>query len=238
MKPRLLTARGFTLVEMLVGLALLAVLALVSWRGVDALMATESRSRERTDAVARLQTSLAQWRTDLDAAVPTGVVSVLAFDGRVLRLTRSDAGSQPGTVRVVGWARRVGTTGNTGQWQRWQSAPLATQQAVRQAWDDAARWASVGNAGSAAQEGLAVTLAPLANWQLYYFRNNSWSNPLSSEGAGGEGAGTGGQTTGQENALETLPDAVRLVLDLPPGPGLTGRLSVEWLRPTYSRARS
>ncbi len=225
MRPTLTRPQaGFTLIEMLVGLALLVVLALISWRGVDALMATETRSRERADAVARLQTGLAQWRTDLDAAVETQQVSVLGFDGRVLRLTRSDAGTHPGALRVVGWARQEG-----GQWMRWQSPPLFTSQALRQAWDDAATWARSRNPDgpNSANSALEVALFPLSDWQLYYFRNNSWSNPLSSAGEG---------ESGQKADLDTLPDAVRLVLVLPPGPGLAGRLSQDWLRPTYSRA--
>lgn len=229
---------GFTLVEMLVALALLAALALISWRGLDALFRIEERSRERAEAVARVQTSLAQWRTDLDATVETGQVSVLGFDGRVLRLTRSDAGSHPGALRVVGWTRLATSAGqgggasadsNTGQWLRWQSPPLYTVQALRDAWAQAGTWAQ---SQSQADKALEVPLIPLAEWQLFYFRNNGWSNPLSSQGKGQGNEGGAGESTD----LETLPDAVRLVLVLPTGAGLAGRLSLDWLRPTYSKS--
>lgn len=228
LSPRRLA--GFTLIEMLVGLVLLAVLALISWRGLDALLRVEERSRERAEAVARLQTSLAQWRTDLDAAVETGQVSVLGFDGRVLRLTRSDAGTHPGALRVVGWARRANGAGTAGagQWLRWQSPPLYTAQALQQAWAQAGTWAQ---SPSPADKDLEVPLTPLDEWQLFYFRNNGWSNPLSSQGQGDDGSGDSAD-------LETLPDALRLVLVLPPGPGVAGRLSLDWLRPTYSRSTS
>lgn len=226
---------GFTLIEMLVGLTLLAVLALISWRGLDALLRVEERSRERAEAVARLQTSLAQWRTDLDASVETGQLSVLDFDGRVLRLTRRDAGGHPGALRVVGWARRAAgvsqggssaADSEVGQWLRWQSPPLYTSQALQQAWAQAATWAQT---PSPADRGLEVQLVPLVDWQLFYFRNNGWSNPLSSEGSS--------DGLPRAVAFETLPDAVRLVLVLPSGVGLAGRLSQDWLRPTFSRSR-
>ena len=61
-------AGGFTLVEVLVALVGLALMAGLSWRGLDSMMRTRDASQQRVDEVAVLQTALAQWRTDLDAA--------------------------------------------------------------------------------------------------------------------------------------------------------------------------
>ncbi len=52
--------RGFTLVELLVAIAVLALLALVSWRGLDAMVRAQHQTREHADAVATLQTVLDQ----------------------------------------------------------------------------------------------------------------------------------------------------------------------------------
>jgi general secretion pathway protein J len=55
-------------------------------------------------------------------------------------------------------------------------------------------------------------------WQLFYFRNDSWSNPLS------EGA-----TAAQGSAN---PDGVRLILQLAPGQVPGGTLTLDWVQPT------
>ena len=65
-------------------------------------------------------------------------------------------------------------------------------------------------------------LFALDGWQLFYFRGNAWTNPMSS-------AGTPSPTA-------TLPDGVRLVLDLPGGQALAGRITSDWVRPTLSPA--
>ena len=56
--------RGFTLVELLVALAVMALLAIVSWRGLDGMVRAQQITRERADAVLELQTVLAQWGAD------------------------------------------------------------------------------------------------------------------------------------------------------------------------------
>lgn len=63
--------RGFTLVELLVALAAMAVLALMSWRGIDGMLRAQEQVRRHGDGVLVLQTALAQWRTDLDAQLGT-----------------------------------------------------------------------------------------------------------------------------------------------------------------------
>ena len=52
-------SRGFTLIELLVALAILALMALVSWRGLDAMTRAHSHIQERGDALLTLQAGLA-----------------------------------------------------------------------------------------------------------------------------------------------------------------------------------
>ena len=60
-------ARGFTLVEVLVALVVMATMAGMAWRGIDALVRSREIAQVRLANTARLQTVLAQWEVDLRA---------------------------------------------------------------------------------------------------------------------------------------------------------------------------
>ena len=258
-RPRALRhlARGFTLIEVLVALSVMAMLALMSWRGLDGMARVQIDMRERLDGVVSVQTGLSQWSSDLDAVVETALVSGIDYDGRVLRLTRRDASLAGSPLRVVGWARRVidGPQGGQASWARWQSPPLRTRADLQEAWEQAENWAQ---SPSAADRQREVAVLGLDQWQIFYYRNNAWSNPLSTASATGinpalvaavpvpavpaSGASTTTTTvatatasvpmvTGLNgNALVPLPDGIRLVLSLTAGQPLTGVVTKDWLR--------
>jgi general secretion pathway protein J len=233
MRPRHIA--GFTLVELLVALSVMALMTVLSWRGLDGMWRVQSQTRERSDALLALQTGLAQWSADLDAlASPSVAPAALAdaprpldWNGQVLRMTRYSAAPAPSGWRVVAWSRRE--QAGAGHWLRWQSGVLRTQGEWQTAWAQAGRWAQ--SPGDEERKG-EVLITPLIRWQLYFYRDNSWSHPLSSATAS-----TGAQpaTTTAGNAV---PDGVRLVLSLPPGPSVTGDLTRDWLRPTLAGNKS
>lgn len=215
--------RGFTLIELLIAITLMAVLAGLSWRGLDSLMRSRDITQAQVDKNAVLQTVLAQWQADLNAVQPVaGITDAgVQWDGRTLRLMRratawradgSDAG-----IWVVAWTLR----GN--QWLRWQSPPAQTRAALQQAWTNAERW---GQNPSSDDALLETPLIPLDTWQLTYFRGNAWTNPLSSAG--------NTDTTSQS----TLPDAIRLQIDLPASTGVRGRITLDWVRPNFSNTKT
>jgi general secretion pathway protein J len=122
-------------------------------------------------------------------------------------------------VLVVGWTRR--DVNGTPTWLRWQSAPVTTRGELEQAWQRADLWAQNPGDADRARE---VAIAPLADWQLFYFRENAWTNPQSSDVTTGDSIAATG-ATGQ------LPDGVRLVIALPPGGTLAGVITRDWVRP-------
>ena len=58
---------GFTLVELLVALFAMALLAVMSWRGLDGMSRAQAQTEARSDEMLTLQVGLAQWTADLDA---------------------------------------------------------------------------------------------------------------------------------------------------------------------------
>jgi general secretion pathway protein J len=227
--PSVRRQRGFTLIELLIAITLMAVLAGLSWRGLDGLMRSRDITQAQVDKTAVLQTVLAQWQADLNAVQPlAGIADAgVQWDGRTLRMTRratawradgADAG-----LWVVAWTLR------NNQWLRWQSAPLLTRAALQQAWANAERWGQNASADDAAFE---TALIPVDAWQLTYFRGNAWTNPMSS--AGSNESSTGVNTTTQG----TLPDAIHLQIDLPASTGVRGRITLDWVRPNFSNTKT
>ncbi len=222
-------SKGFTLVELLVAMTVMAMLGLMAWRGVDAMSRSLAATRIASEQVQTLQAGLNQWGVDLDAMAPSAPIAALDFDGQVLRITRqyqvddlSTAPTDPNTpggggLRVVAWGTRV--VDGKRQWLRWQSPMLHTRSAWEQAWQQAAWWGQNPTDDLRRRE---VAVVPVDQWQVFYFRNNSWTSPMSSASEGGSAAG----------AQQTLPDGVRLVLSLSAGQAVSGTLVRDWVRPT------
>lgn len=153
--------RGFTLIEVLVALLIMAILAGLAWQGLDAMV----RARSGTDAVMtrtlRLNTVMTQWEQDIAAVQDVRAAPAISFDGQSLRLTRRVDG---GVVLVV-WAVRGGV------WQRWVSPPVKKVADLREQWLRSQQL--LGN-----EQG-QTTLGEATAWQVYFFRGGSWTNAQS-----------------------------------------------------------
>ena len=215
---------GFTLIELLVAVALMALMAGLSWRGLDGMTRAQTQMRQNSDDVLTLQAGLAQWSTDLDALAQQPGTPSLDWDGRALRILRRSTTNPADGLQVVAWSRR-GIEG-VGQWLRWQSPPLRTRGELTLAWQKAALWAQNPSDDDRQRE---VRIAPLDQWQIFYYRGAAWSNPLSSAGAAeGDAAGGAGLLNESKSAV---PEGVRLVLTLAPGQAISGTLTRDWVRP-------
>ena len=251
---------GFTLIELLVAVSIMALMALLSWRGLDDMTRAQGQLAQRADEVLTLQAGLNQWATDLDAVVQLPQTQALEWDGRALRMTRrkaamplnsatstqgnpsantsgsgasADAASAEG-ILVVAWARR--DFDGIGQWLRWQSPPLKTRGDVQNAWSLAGQWAQ--NPGDEEKK-REVRIGALTHWQIFFYRGGAWANPLSSTGAPLPGAagvllGVGGPA----GVDVSVPEGVRLVMTLPPGQALSGVITRDWVRPTLGGGKS
>jgi general secretion pathway protein J len=194
--------RGFTLVEVLVALMIMAIMAGMAWQGVDGIVRARDASQGRLELALRLNTVLAQWEQDLGALQETPSTPALLFDGATLRLTRRAEGG----LQVVTWSLRAGNL------QRW-AGPVATGSSVLQeSWMRTQQF--LGN-----EPGQLRALTGLSQWQLYFFRGNAWSNAQSSGDVAAPAAGASGV------ARQSLPSGVRVVLGFAPGSGLGGNLT-------------
>ena len=228
---------GFTLIELLVAISIMALMAVLSWRGLDGMSRAQAQTSQRADELLTLQIGLSQWKTDLDAMVQSPNYTSLDWDGRALRITRRTAALADGLV-VVAWSRR---NESGGQWLRWQSPTLRTLGEWNESWLQAASWAQSPSTQERAREAL---IAPLDNWQIFYYRNDSWTNPLSSDGNNANAnanAGSSGQIAGFQPlvlARPSLPEGLRLELMLPTRLALGGKLTLDWARPTLGGDKS
>ncbi|MCZ2405457.1 MAG: prepilin-type N-terminal cleavage/methylation domain-containing protein [Burkholderiales bacterium] len=230
-QPRSTTA-GFTLVELLVAVTVLALLAIVSWRGLDAMVRAQGQTTVHTDAVLTLQTVLDQWGADLDAVQTIEHTSPIAWDGQVLRLTRRSARPLDAGVIVTAWALR--NVDGADQWLRWQSAPVATRAEWNEAWQRAAQWARSPDAATRRSE---TVLIPLADWHLYFYRDGGWANALSSSATQSTGDTSESAPSAAQPAVP-MPEGLRLELTLPGGAPLSGQITRDWVNPVVGGNKS
>ncbi|WP_310625894.1 prepilin-type N-terminal cleavage/methylation domain-containing protein [Limnohabitans sp.] len=216
--------RGFTLIELLIAITLMAVLAGLSWRGLDSLIRSRDITQAQVNKTAVVQTVLAQWQADLNAVHPAPPLNNdgVQWDGRTLRMTRRAAtnpadGADAG-LWVVGWTLR------NKQWIRWQSPPVRDHATLQQAWTQVDRWGQTPGSEDAALE---TVLLPLEAWQLTYFRSNTWVNPLSSS-----------SSLDKDSSQGALPDGIRLKIDLPNNTGMRGSITLDWVRPNFSNTKT
>jgi general secretion pathway protein J len=192
---------GLTLLELLVALGLIALMAALGWRGLDAML----RTHEHTKAASRWwqdwQTALAQWRVDLDAMLEPAddgaAAPVWSTDAGTVRLLRRAprAPGLPGGWLVVAWA----ATDDGTRWSRWQSPVLADAASVARWWDAAPQRVRA--------EG--VRTVAITDWQVLTWREGAW----------------------QPANTTQPPAAVRLVLSpaAGAGSGASGPLTLDWV---------
>ena len=153
---------GFTLVEVLVALLVMAILAGLAWQALDGVVRARDDSQGRIDRTVRLATVLTQWEQDLQAVHDTEAVPALAFDGQTLRLTRRSDGG----VQLVAWAVR------NNQWQRWAGPTLANTGELQEAWLRSQQLLGI-------EPGTVLLAEDASQWQIYFARDGQWSNAQS-----------------------------------------------------------
>lgn len=98
-------SRGFTLVELLVAIGVLAIVAVLGWRGLDGIIRARVALTEQLEQTRGLQLTFAQLQSDCANVAPIAVIGTrpqLIADGERLRLVRTVfADDQPSRLEVV-----------------------------------------------------------------------------------------------------------------------------------------
>ena len=193
--------RGFTLIEVLVALVIMAIMSLMAWQGVDGIVRARDANQVRLEQTLRLETVIAQWEQDLASLQESPAVPALTCDGQSVRLTRRTEGG----LQVVAWTLRPDTANSL--WQRWAGPAVTTTTALQESWFRTQQFQ--GN-----EPGQLRALSGLDQWQVYFFQGNAWANCQSSADV----------TAASGVQRQVLPTGVRLVLTFAPGSGLNGSL--------------
>lgn len=222
--------RGFTLIEVMVALVILAVMSGMAWKGVDSIMRSREIAEGSVRRTLRLQSVMKQFQADLANVIDVMVVPSLQFDGATLRMTRRSAGG----VQVVAWSLRAQHL------LRWAGDPVTNVGLIEAQWGQAQRL-------QGREAGTLTALKGVEGWVLYANRDGSWTSFQNSagvvalnrpnrrtppvEGAGGAGGDAGaGDPPPEGDAVkvierEALPRGVRCVITLAPESGMTGRIT-------------
>lgn len=230
---------GFTLVEVLVAISIMALLGSMSWLGMDALFRARSHSVQRAIDNQEMQITLGQWTTDLEQALLLPDTDPMGWDGQTFRLTRRAHDPQQGVI-VIAWAvRSTGDTHGQSWLMRWQSAPITTVAQWDSAWEAAAQWSRGASLGQPAM------LMPALGMDIHLWTHGTWVNAQSSRTA------TESPPPPETSPANTLtptgprrgrfgrllqagqPDGVRLMVRTPKGAWVK-----DWANPTFSTQRS
>lgn len=198
------SSQGFTLVEVMVALLLMAILATLAWQALDGVLRARDHSRLSIDRTVRLSTVLTQWEQDLLAVRDTEVVPPLAFDGQTLRMTRR----MEGGMALVAWSVR------SGKWQRWSAGPFVRTGELQEAWLRSQQL-------QGSEPGTVLLAEGASRWQVYFARGGNWSNAQSTGNLAASSApavpaapASAASAAPPQVLRELLPDAVRLLITL------------------------
>lgn len=202
---------GFTLVEVLVAMTVMAIMAVMSWQGVDGIVRTRNAMQERLEATLRLNTVVAQWDLDLGSIQDSSVVpQALTCDGATVRLTRRT----PTGLQVVAWSLR--SDGDNAAWVRWAGPSVTTTGELQDSWLRSLQLQDN-------EPGAVRALTGLSTWQVYFYQGNAWANCQSTGDLVPVAAGASAASAAAPR--QALPKGVRVVLSFAPGSGISGDLT-------------
>ncbi len=194
---------GFTLIEVMVALVIMAILAALAFRGIDALVHAKDSALASTDRTLKLNTGMSQFEYDMSQVVDSKVLPrAIMFDGATLRVARRT----PEGLQLVLW------TLQDRHWQRWASPAYTHMGELTEAWMRSQQWGAV-------SAGAVTVLENVDDFQVYVCNpanlatsGCSWNNVQSTQGAAEPP-----QVPGNATVAAPQPNGIRILLKVPEG---------------------
>jgi len=105
-------ARGFTLIELLLAISILAIIAVLGWRGLDSIVRSRETLTAGMDQTRGLQLAFAQMQSDCENLADNTLLRNRAFlqaeDNRITLVRMVMAENQPTRLQVVSYRVRDG----------------------------------------------------------------------------------------------------------------------------------
>ena len=167
-------ASGFTLVEVMVALLIMAILAAMAFRGIDALMRAKESAMLSTDRTLKLNTGMSQFEYDISQVIDSKVLpQPLMFDGATLRMARRT----PDGVQLVLWSLQ------DRRWQRWASGSYIHASELTDAWLRSQQWDAISANAITVLDNVDAYQVYLCNPAQLGTSGCSWNNAGSTQGA-------------------------------------------------------
>jgi len=127
--------KGFTLIELLVAITIMAIIAVLGWRGLDSIVRARVSLNADLDQTRGLQLAFAQMQSDCAHIAATtdigGRPPLAADDGKLTLVRFVHTEDQPGRVQVISYRLRDGVL------TRRESVPTRDMGALNAAWTSA-----------------------------------------------------------------------------------------------------
>jgi general secretion pathway protein J len=193
-------AAGFTLVEVMVALVIMAVLAAMAFRGVDALVHAKESALAATDRTLKLNTGVSQFDYDISQVVDSKVLpQPIMFDGATLRVARRT----PDGIQLVLWSLQ------DRRWQRWASGSFTRIAQLTDAWMRSQQWDAISGSAVTVLDDVDAFQVYVCNPVSATIKGCNWANAQSTQGT---------STQGQGSPQTVIPPvAIRIALKLAQG---------------------
>ena len=201
---------GFTLVEVMVALLIMAILAALAFRGIDALARAKDAALSSTDRTLKMNTVMSQFEYDMSQVVDSKVLPrPIMFDGATLRVARRS----PAGIQLVLW------TLQDHRWQRWASPAYIHMTDLTDAWMRSQQWDAISGSAVTVLENVDDFQVYVCNPATIATSGCSWNNVQSTQGAAAAALPPVSAVSGvtATPVTTTQPNGIRILLKVPEG---------------------